>query len=86
MATATMTIKGQLTVPKEIRDALGLRPGDKVDLVHKGGDIVLRKRRVISLQELMGSLPNNGISKSLEELEKDLGDAIAEHVMRPPGT
>ena len=83
MATATMTSKGQLTVPKEIRDRLGLQPGDKVDLVPSGEQAVLmRKRRVISLQELMGSLPTNGISKSLEELERDLGDAIVEHVMR----
>ena len=33
MATATMTSKGQLTVPKEIRERLGCEPGDKVELV-----------------------------------------------------
>jgi antitoxin PrlF len=84
MATATMTSKGQLTVPKEIRDALGLRPGDKVEMVLGGedGQVVMRKRRTIPLEELLGSLPNNGISKTLEELEQDLGDAIVEHVMR----
>jgi antitoxin PrlF len=29
---ATMTSKGQLTVPKEVRELLGLRPGDRVDI------------------------------------------------------
>jgi antitoxin PrlF len=83
MATATMTSKGQLTVPKEIRDRLGLKPGDRVDFVPTGGDgVAMRKRRVVPLRELLGSLPNNGISKTLDELEQDLGDAIAEHVMR----
>lgn len=30
MFTATLTTKGQLTVPKAVRDALGLREGDQV--------------------------------------------------------
>lgn len=33
MSTATVTSKGQLTVPKSIREALGLRAGDKVNFV-----------------------------------------------------
>jgi antitoxin PrlF len=30
--TTTITIKGQVTVPKAVRDAVGLKPGDKVDV------------------------------------------------------
>jgi AbrB family looped-hinge helix DNA binding protein len=33
MPTATLTSKGQLTLPKKVRDALGLKPGDQVDFV-----------------------------------------------------
>ena len=33
MAAATLTSKGQITVPKEVRDALGVGPGDRVDFV-----------------------------------------------------
>lgn len=33
MKTSTMTVKGQVTVPKEFRDALGLKPGDAVGFV-----------------------------------------------------
>ena len=32
MAT-TITTKGQVTIPKRVRDALGLKPGDDVDFV-----------------------------------------------------
>lgn len=30
--TTTITIKGQVTLPKKVRDAVGLKPGDKVDV------------------------------------------------------
>ena len=30
MATATITSKGQTTIPKEIRDSLGMKPGDRM--------------------------------------------------------
>jgi antitoxin PrlF len=32
MATSTVTVKGQVTLPKEVRDAAGIKPGDKVDI------------------------------------------------------
>jgi AbrB family looped-hinge helix DNA binding protein len=42
MATR-MTSKGQVTVPKRVRDRMGLRPGDAVDFVEKGGEFHLEK-------------------------------------------
>jgi len=83
MVTATMTSKGQLTVPKAIRDRLGLEPGDRVEFVPGDDDrVVMRKRRTLSLEEVMGSLPSNGVTRTLEEMEEDLGQAIVESVMR----
>ena len=32
MATATLTTKGQVTIPKEIREGLKLQTGDKIEL------------------------------------------------------
>ena len=44
MAT-TITVKGQVTIPKHIRDALGLTPGSRVDFAVDGDQVVLRKAR-----------------------------------------
>ena len=41
--TTTITVKGQVTVPKHIRDALGLVPGTQVGFaLNDEGDVVLR--------------------------------------------
>lgn len=41
---STVTVKGQVTVPKLIRDALGLTPGSRVDFdLDEQGRVVLRR-------------------------------------------
>lgn len=52
---ATVTSKGQVTLPKDLRDALGLRAGDKVLFrVHKDRAVLAK---VPSFLELAGSVP-----------------------------
>ncbi len=46
MALTTMTTKGQVTVPKPMRDALGLKPGSKVEFEYAGaGRATIRAAR-----------------------------------------
>ena len=43
-----LTVKGQVTIPKRVRDALGLKPGDLVDFVmDDDGRVVVRNARQI---------------------------------------
>jgi antitoxin PrlF len=57
MVRATLTSKGQLTVPKSVRERLGLRSGDRVSFEFEGDSVILRVERRRSLDELKGSLP-----------------------------
>jgi antitoxin PrlF len=42
--TTTITVKGQVTLPKKVRDAVGLKPGDKVEVrVTATGGIYIEK-------------------------------------------
>ena len=42
--STTLTLKGQVTIPKHIRDALGLMPGAQLDFaVNSQGEVVLQK-------------------------------------------
>ena len=44
MATARLTRKGQVTIPKEVRDRLGLRPGDEIAFIEDEESVRLEKR------------------------------------------
>ena len=57
MSRATLTSKGQVTIPKDVRDRLGLESGDRVVFEFEGDVVRLRVERRKSLEELMGSLP-----------------------------
>ena len=42
--TTTMTVKGQVTIPKKVREALRLVPGDGVNFtVNREGQVVVQK-------------------------------------------
>jgi antitoxin PrlF len=72
MAIATMTTKGQITIPKEIREALGLKPGDRVDFVlGKDGKAVLHPLTG-SLMDLIGIIKYDGPPISVEEMDEGI--------------
>jgi antitoxin PrlF len=40
---STISEKGQVTVPKPLRDRLGIKPGDRLEFIEEQGHIVLSK-------------------------------------------
>ena len=44
MPKAKLTSKGQITIPKDVRARLGLRPGDEIEFVEDGTGFHLKKR------------------------------------------
>jgi AbrB family looped-hinge helix DNA binding protein len=64
MADATtMTTKGQVTVPREIRDRLGLKSGDKMAFTLLSDGTVVMRPKTRRLLELAGSLTRPGQPK-----------------------
>ena len=59
MSTATITSKGQLTIPKRVREAMNLNEGDQVVVVVEDERIALypvRRRGILSLQGAFAGL------------------------------
>lgn len=85
MPTATVTSKGQLTIPIEVRKALGIKPGTKVDFYEgEKGEYIFRPRTG-SIRDLEGCLPKLDHIVTIEEMDEAIGDAIAESFLRSVG-
>jgi len=45
MLVSTVTQKGQITIPADLREALKLQPGDKVSFTRKNNKILISKQK-----------------------------------------
>jgi AbrB family looped-hinge helix DNA binding protein len=80
-----MTSKGQITVPKEVRDFLGLEEGTQVEwTVGENGAVSLkpRKLRAIDLFGLLGPPPSGDKHVTVKEMNEAIGDAVVERYER----
>ena len=57
---ATLTSKGQTTIPKAIRDSLGMRPGDRLTFTLLPGGTVLMRVKNQRVMVLAGRLRKKG--------------------------
>ncbi len=53
---ATLTSKGQTTIPKEIRDSLGMKPGDRISFTLMPDGTVVMRVKSKSIMKLAGVL------------------------------
>ncbi len=68
MIESTVTAKGQTTLPKAVREALGVTAGDRVRYIIHDGEVQIRKVRSIS--RLYGALSYDGPPVSIEEMQE----------------
>jgi AbrB family looped-hinge helix DNA binding protein len=57
---ATLTSKGQTTIPKEIRDSLGMKPGDRMTFTLMPDATVVMRVKSRSVTKLAGMLQRKG--------------------------
>jgi len=74
MSKATLTSKGQLTVPKEVRDRLDLKPGDRVEFVFLPDGTVRflpLNLPISALKGILGKPPRRLSPKQLDQAIRD---------------
>ena len=77
---ATITAKGQVTVPKVIRDKLRLKPGDRVDFLLDASGELRVAPVTASVKQLKGMVPRPTKPVTLEQMD----EAIARTYGRKP--
>lgn len=73
MPTSTLTSKGQITLPKEIRDYLHAKPGMKIDFnIRENGEIVMKavNRSVRELEGILAPFVKRDRPVTIEEMNE----------------
>jgi len=70
MPAATLTSKGQTTIPKAVREYLRLRPGDRMEFILEENGRVVLVPAVVDVRELKGILPPPRKPVTIEKMKK----------------
>ena len=76
MLESTVTSKGQTTLPKSVREALGIATGDRVRYVILDNNEV-RMMSIRPLSQLFGALRHEGPPVTLQEMERAIADGAS---------
>lgn len=80
MLESTITRKGQVTIPKAIRDRLGVKEGEKVLFVMRGEEVVLKVIKGTIL-DLRGSVHPSAHPEDFEKIRQSVKQAVAKKVV-----
>lgn len=82
MATATLTSKGQITLPAKMREKLRLVPGSQVFFEELPNGDFLVKSKTGDIRDLKGLLPRPERALSVEEMKDTVELAVVERFAR----
>lgn len=74
---ATITSKGQITLPKALREQLHLSPGDRVEFILGEDNVIRMLPRLASVKRLKGMLPKPDQAVTLEQMDDAIADAVS---------
>ena len=73
MPVSTITSKGQITIPKEIREHLHVQAGDKIDFILDESGKVVFEPATLDVAELKGILQRKNMKPvSVQEMKKSI--------------
>ena len=81
MMRVKTTSRGQVVIPKRVREALNIRAGSELTVESSADAVTFRlppKTRRRSIDELIGCLPHAGRAKTLQEMEQGIDAAMQE--------
>lgn len=82
MPTATVTSKGQITLPAEVRRSLGLKPGSRVAFVLVDEGTYELVPATGTVRSLRGRVPSPATPVTVEQMEAAVADAVADEALR----
>ncbi len=76
MLESAVTTRGRTTLPKPVRDTLGVQAGDRVRYIVLDGEVRILPVRPI--RRLFGALKHDGSPVTVEEMKRAVADGASE--------
>ena len=81
MNKAKITLKGQVTIPKEVRNSLDIKEGDSVIFVIQKDHAVLKPLKKKSLKDFYGVLPATQPYSGMESVREKVHHKLSKHLL-----
>ncbi|MBI1748265.1 MAG: AbrB/MazE/SpoVT family DNA-binding domain-containing protein [Acidobacteria bacterium] len=86
MVTVRISSKGQIAIPKSIRDKVGLEEGTALAIVVRNQDLVMRKVPSGSWRRWRGALKGTNVLEDLEREHREEINQDEEHARKAQGS
>ena len=81
VGASTATSKGQTTIPKDVRDAMGIKDGTPLTWTYENGALTVRARTK-RLEDFVPMKPPNSRRLKIEDFDDAIADAVVEEFER----
>jgi antitoxin PrlF len=75
MELAKVTVRGQITIPIEIRRKLNIKDGDKVVFIEENGKIIMENSAILALREVQDAFKGEAERMGLQN-DQDVVDMV----------
>jgi AbrB family looped-hinge helix DNA binding protein len=79
MAKTRLSSKGQVIIPKEVRDRQGWQPGVELEVENRGDLVVLRRPKPFpptTIEEVYGCLKYDGPPATIKEMDAAVAEGV----------
>jgi antitoxin PrlF len=82
MSIATVTSKGQVTIPQDVREDFGITTGTRIEFAKRADGVLELIPLTASIMDLKGALHWDGPAFTIEEIDDAIGEYLAEEDRR----
>ena len=76
MSTATLTSKGQITLPADLRRVLSLESGDRIEFFRQADGVYALRPLTGTVRDLKGIVPKPAKRVSIAQMDRAITDAV----------
>lgn len=69
MGVTKLGQRGQVVIPKDIRDEIGLKAGDFLEVNYKEGNIIIKVKKLVDMEDTLTEQEEKLVAEGFEQLK-----------------